>query len=52
LPKEQVAKWFHASEGMVLRVLGKQAKDAFDWLVQDYVERLLEAHKLRIGTKQ
>jgi hypothetical protein len=51
LPKEQVLKWFHASEGRVLRTLGKQAEDAADWLVHDYVERLLD-HRLRIGPKQ
>jgi len=42
LPKERVLRWFPASEGLVLRLLGKQAENAAEFLIPDRIEELLE----------
>lgn len=42
LRKERVLRWFPASEGLVLRLLGKQAENAAEFLIPDRVEKLLE----------
>lgn len=42
LPREKVLRWFPASEGLVLRVLGKSAEDALDHLIPGKLEEILQ----------
>jgi hypothetical protein len=49
LPKETVLRSFPASEGRVLRELGKAAETAADFLLQDHIDDLLMAHRERRG---
>jgi hypothetical protein len=49
LPKETVLRSFPASEGRVLRELGKAAETAADFLLQDHIDDLLTAHRQRRG---
>lgn len=44
LPKEKVLKWFPASEGRVLHVLGREAEVAAEILIHDRMKALLAAH--------
>lgn len=41
LPKETVLRWFPASEGLVLRELGKTAELATEFLIHEQIEALL-----------
>lgn len=47
LPKEKVLSWYVASEGLVLREVGKKAEDAADFVLHDHMEALLAHHKQR-----
>ena len=49
LPKETVLRSFPASEGRVLRELGKTAETAADFLLQDHIDDLLAVHRERRG---
>ena len=42
LPREKVLKWFPASEGLVLRVLGKSAEEALECLIPGKIDEILE----------
>lgn len=47
LPKEKVLRWYAASEGLVLREVGKAAETAAEYLVFDHMDALLAFHKQR-----
>lgn len=47
LPKEKVLSWYVASEGLVLREVGKKAEDAADFLIHDHMDALLDHHRQR-----
>ncbi len=49
LPKVKVLRWFPASEGLVLRELGKTAEVAAEFLVHDHVEELAAFSKTRVA---
>jgi hypothetical protein len=49
LSKEKVLRWFPASEGLVLRVLGKRAEDIAEFLLADHSEALSQFHCDRLS---
>lgn len=51
LPKERVLRWFPASEGLVLRQLGKEALTAVGYLVDGRMDELLTFHRQRLESK-
>ncbi|WP_146256087.1 hypothetical protein [Aestuariivirga litoralis] len=51
LPQEKVISWYVASEGLVLREVGKKAEDAADFVIHDHMEALLTHHKQRLKDK-
>ena len=44
LPKVKVLRWFPASEGLVLRELGKAAELAGDFIIQERMDALLTTY--------
>lgn len=51
LPNERVLRWFPASEGLVLRQLGKEALTAVGYLVDGRMDELLTYHQERLESK-
>lgn len=47
LPKERVLRWFPASEGQVLRELGRMAEEAAEFLIHDRMDDLLAMYRQR-----